>query len=78
MISEAHRLPSDKAVELIPTSIMFSESGAQMPLAVARAYLSLVGATLQIVANHAGCETLVQDNADEILSMRGCIFVNHL
>ena len=33
LISEAHRIPSDKAVELIPTSTAFSESGGQMPLA---------------------------------------------
>jgi hypothetical protein len=33
LISEAHRIPSDKAVELIPTSTAFSDSGSQMPLA---------------------------------------------
>lgn len=33
LISEAHRIPSDKAVELIPTSTAVSESGGQMPLA---------------------------------------------
>ena len=33
LISEAHRIPSDKAVELIPTSTAFSELGGQMPLA---------------------------------------------
>jgi hypothetical protein len=33
LISEAHRIPSDKAIELIPTSTAFSESGGQIPLA---------------------------------------------
>ena len=33
LISEAHRIPSDKTVELIPTSTAFSELGAQLPLA---------------------------------------------
>jgi hypothetical protein len=33
LISEVHRIPSDAAVELIPTSTAFSESGGRMPLA---------------------------------------------
>ena len=33
LISEAHRIHSGKAVELIPTSTAFSELGGQMPLA---------------------------------------------
>jgi hypothetical protein len=33
LISEAHRIPSDKNVELIPTSTSFSEQGGQNPFA---------------------------------------------
>ena len=41
LISEAHRIPSDEAVELIPTSTVFSDSGGQTPLATnfAQAFL---------------------------------------